>query len=283
MNVAIKFPESDEMDLKELQKSLIRTRNGEYLRLDEITVLEEKPIAGSIDREDQRFQQTVMWEFRGPAKAGQRFKEAIFNKLDLPPGFSASLEQTWRITEEEEKEIIFAIIFSLIIIYMILASLYESFIHPFFILLAVPLALIGVFVAFVIADYNFDSAAYIGVILLGGIVVNNSILLVDHMNLRRKEGLSIVEAVLKGARERVRPIFMTTSTTVLGMLPMVLLKVEEGERHIWSSLALSAVGGLISSTIFILIAVPIFYLYGDRIRTWAVDKAKEMKKAWKHL
>jgi len=283
MDISLKYPEADETDLKQLLDTLIRTRSGEFLRLKDITTLEENPVAGSIDRENQQFKQTLMWEFRGPAKAGQRFKEAVFNKLDLPPGFSASLEQTWRITEEEEKEIIFAIIFSLIIIYMILASLYESFIHPFFILLAVPLALIGVFVAFVIADYTFDSAAYIGVILLGGIVVNNAILLVDHINLRRKEGLSVVEAVLKGARERVRPIFLTTSTTVLGMLPMVLLQVEEGERHIWSSLALSAVGGLISSTIFILIAVPIFYLYGDRIRTWAVDKAKEMKKAWKHL
>ncbi len=283
MEISMKFPEADETDLKKLQDTLIRTRSGEFLRLKDVSTLEERPVAGSIDRENQQFKQTLMWEFRGPAKAGQRFKEAIFAKLDLPPGFSASLEEEWRITEEEEKQIIFAIIFSLIIIYMILASLYESFIHPFFILMAVPLALIGVFVAFVVADYTFDSAAYIGVILLGGIVVNNSILLVDHINLRRKEGLSLLDAVLKGARERVRPIFLTTSTTVLGMLPMVLLQVEEGRRHIWSSLALSAVGGLISSTIFILVAIPIFYLYGDRIRTWTIEKAMELKKAWKNL
>ena len=283
MDISMKFPEAEETDLKKLQDTLIRTRSGEYLRLKDVSTLEERPVAGSIDREDQQFKQTLMWEFRGPAKAGQRFKEAVFDRLELPPGFSASLEQTWRITEEEEKQIVFAIIFSLIIIYMILASLYESFIHPLFIIMAVPLALIGVFVAFVIADYNFDSAAYIGVILLGGIVVNNSILLVDHINLRRREGLPLLEAVLKGARERVRPIFLTTSTTVLGMLPMVLLQVEEGRRHIWSSLALSAVGGLISSTLFILVAIPIFYLYGDRIREWIMGKAQEMRKAWKNL
>jgi HAE1 family hydrophobic/amphiphilic exporter-1 len=126
-------------------------------------------------------------------------------------------------------------------------------------------------------------SARIGVILLGGIVVNNSILLVDHINLRRREGLPILEAVLKGARERIRPIFLTTSTTVLGMLPMVLIQVEEGRRYIWSSLALSAVGGLISSTIFILIAIPIFYFYGDRIRAWAYEKLKEVKNVWKNL
>jgi HAE1 family hydrophobic/amphiphilic exporter-1 len=280
-DISIKFPEASMIDLKGLQDEIIRTQGGELLRLKDISVLEEWPIAGSIDREDQQFQQTIMWEFRGPSKAAERYKEGVYNKLSLPPGFSATLEgYDWRMTEEELGQIKFAIIFSLIVIFMILASLYESFIQPFFILLAVPLALIGVFVAFVIADFPFDSSAYIGVILLGGIVVNNSILLVDHINLKRKEGLPVLEAVLVGARERIRPIFMTTSTTVLGMLPLVLIQLEVERRRLWSSLALSAVGGLISSTILILIVIPIFYFYGDRIRGFASDKIGEFKKAW---
>lgn len=283
MNVAIKFPESDELDLKELQKSLIRTRNGEYLRLEEITVLEEKPISGSIDREDQRFQQTIMWEFRGPAKAEERYRKGVFEKLELPPGFSATLEDDRFMTTEEKQQLFFAIIFSLIVIYMILASLYESLIQPFFILLAVPLALIGVFIAFIIADFPFDSSAYIGVILLGGIVVNNSILLVDHINLKRREGLELKEAVLKGARERIRPIFMTTSTTVLGMFPLILIQLEEGRRQIWSSLVLSAIGGLISSTLFILIVIPVLYYYGDGLRSFFSQRVLELKKAWKQF
>jgi len=281
-DISIKFPEASMIDLKGLQDEIIRTQGGELLRLKDISVLEEWPIAGSIDREDQQFQQTIMWEFRGPSKAAERYKEGVYNKLSLPPGFSATLEgYDWRMTEEELGQIKFAIIFSLIVIFMILASLYESFIQPFFILLAVPLALIGVFVAFVIADFPFDSSAYIGVILLGGIVVNNSILLVDHINLKRKEGLPVLEAVLVGARERIRPIFMTTSTTVLGMLPLILIQLEVERRRLWSSLALSAVGGLISSTIFILIIIPIFYFYGDRIRGFASDKIGEFKKAWR--
>ena len=224
-----------------------------------------------------------MWEFRGPPKAADNYKKTVFSKLQLPPGFSATMEEEWRMTEEEKRQIKFAIIFSLVIIFMILASLYESLIQPFFIILAVPLALIGVFVAFVIADFPFDSSAYIGVILLGGIVVNNSILLVDHINLKRKQGYALMEAVLKGARERVRPIFLTTSTTVLGMLPLVLIQLEVGRKQIWSSLALSAVGGLISSTLFILIAIPIFYLYGNSIRSWALGKIEEFKRAWKNF
>ncbi len=125
MDLSIKFPEADEMDLKSLQDAHIRTRKGEYLRLADISTLEERPIAGSIDRENQQFQQTIMWEFRGPGKAAKKYKEAVFSKLELPPGFSATLEETWAWTEEEKGQMKFAIIFSLIIIYMILASLYE--------------------------------------------------------------------------------------------------------------------------------------------------------------
>ena len=281
LEFSIKFPDAEEMDIKEILDVLILTRKGEYLRLGEVSNMEEKPIAGSIDREDQQFQQTVMWEFRGPTKAAEKYREAVFARLDLPPGFSATMEDTWFLTEEEKGQIKFAILFSLVVIFMILASLYESIIQPFFILFAVPLALIGVFVAFVLADFAFDSSAYIGVILLGGIVVNNSILLVDHINLKRRQDLPLLDAVIQGARERIRPIFMTTGTTVLGMLPLVLIQVEAGRRQIWASLALSAVGGLISSTIFILITIPIFYYYGDGLRNLTARKITQLRKAWK--
>ncbi len=281
IDLSIKFPESAWIDMKNLQDSLIQTQGGEYVRLGEISSITENPVASSIDREDQQYQQTLMWEFRGPYKAADRYKQAVYDKLQLPPGFSAKIDEDFFMTEEEKGQLTFAIIFSLVIIFMILASLYESIIQPFFILLAVPLALIGVFVAFVLADFPFDSSAYIGVILLGGIVVNNSILLVDHINLKRKEGLPLLDAVLKGARERIRPIFLTTSTTVLGMLPLVLIQIETGRRRIWSSLALSAVGGLISSTIFILIVIPIFYYYGDNIQSKVKEKFSELQRAWK--
>ncbi len=281
IDISIKFPEAEEMDLKRIQESLIRTRAGEYLRLNEIARLEEKPIAGSIDREDQQFQQTVMWEFRGPSKASQKYRKAVFSRLRLPPGFSATLETDRFMTTEEKGQIRFAIIFSLVLIFMILASLYESLIQPSFILLAVPLALIGVFIAFVIADYPFDSSAYIGVILLGGIVVNNSILLVDHINLKRKQGLPLLEAVLEGTQERIRPILLTTGTTVLGMLPLILIPFEEGKRQIWSTLALSAVGGLTSSTLFILVVIPIIYAYGDGLHRWMRMRTAEWGRAWR--
>ncbi|MBM3306189.1 MAG: efflux RND transporter permease subunit, partial [Candidatus Aminicenantes bacterium] len=243
----------------------------------EIATFEEAPIPGSIDREDQQFQQTVMWEFRGPSKAEERYRKAVFDSLHLPPGFSATLDETWFMTQEEQKQINFAIAVALIIIFMILAALYESFIHPFLVLLAMPLALIGVFVAFVVAKAPFDPTAYIGVILLSGIVVNNAILLVDHISQRRKQGMELLEAVVRGTRARVRPIFMTTATTVFGMLPLLLIGAEANKRQIWSSLALCTVGGLATSTVLILIVIPVLYYHADGLKSWAAEKAREAR------
>jgi HAE1 family hydrophobic/amphiphilic exporter-1 len=275
--VSVKFPEASTLDMRGLREALIPTRGGEYLRLGEVAAFDEVPIPGSIDRENQQFQQTIMWEFRGPSKAEERYRKSVFESLHIPPGFSATLDEQWFVTEEEQKQINFAIAAALVIIFMILAALYESLITPFFVLLAVPLSLIGVFVAFVVAKTPFDPTAYIGVILLSGIVVNNAILLVDHINLKRKQGLELLEAVLRGTKDRVRPIFMTTATTVLGMLPLLLIGAEANKRQIWSSLALCTVGGLATSTLLILAVVPVLYFHGDGLREWAKKRAREAR------
>ena len=279
IELSVKYPEAAVMDVRNLQDAMIRTRSGEYLRLGEVAVLTERPIAGSIDRENQQFQQTVMWEFRGPSKAEERYRKAVYAGLHLPPGFSATLDETWLMTGEEVGEIKFAVIFSLLLIFMILAALFESFLQPFFIMTAVPLGLIGVFAAFVIAGFTFDSSAYIGVILLSGIVVNNAILLVDHINLKRKQGLPLLEAVVAGTLDRLRPVLMTTATTVFGILPLLLLQAEaEVKRQIWSSLALCTVGGLTTSTLFLFLIIPILYFHGNGLGRWVAARLAELRR-----
>ncbi|MCX6560251.1 MAG: efflux RND transporter permease subunit [Candidatus Aminicenantes bacterium] len=275
--VGVKFPDAETLDLRALQETLVRTRGGEYLRLGEIATHEEIPIAGSIDRENQQFQLTLLWEFRGPAKAEERYRKGIFASLSLPPGFKAEMDQGYRMTTEEKKQIFVALGVSLVIIFMILAALYESFIQPFFILLAVPLSLIGVWVAFIVAGWAFDVSAYIGVILLNGIVVNNAILLVDQINLRRRRGTPLLEAAVQGTQDRVRPILMTTGTTVLGMLPMLLIVADAAKRQIWTSLALCTVGGLVTSSLAILFVVPVFYVHGEKVRGWAARLSDSLR------
>jgi hydrophobic/amphiphilic exporter-1 (mainly G- bacteria), HAE1 family len=276
--ISIKFPQADLIDLSRFQETLIKSDSGEYLRLGDIAQLEERKIPGAIDRENQQFEQTVMWEYVGSAKAEERYRKAVFAGLQLPPGFAASLETQGWMTEQEKSQLAWAIVFSLVIIFMILAALYESLIYPFYILMAVPLAMIGVFVAFVLAKYPFDSSAYIGVIILSGIVVKNAILLVDHINLKRRQGFELAAAVIQGARERIRPVFMTTSATVCGILPLLLIQGQEGvKRQIWSTLALCTVGGLVSSTLFILVVIPLLYYHGDGLHAWLQLRVAEMR------
>jgi len=263
--IQIKFPEAETMDLARLQETLLLTPAGQQLRVKDLIEVNEIEIPGSIYRENQQFQMVVMWEFKGPYKAAENFRKAIYETLSLPPGFSATLDYGFMLTRAEKTQLKFGLLAAVVIIFIILAALYESFIQPFIILLAGPLALNGVFLAFVIAGYPFDSSAYIGLILLAGIVVNNAIILVDHLNFtRRTSGLSLTESIIKGTRERIRPVFMTTSTTVFGLLPLLLIQLDSGRRQIWSSLALATLGGLTASALFIFLVIPIFYYHFSR-------------------
>ena len=164
-------------------------------------------------------------------------------------------------TEEEEKQLWNAIYLSAILIFIILGMLYNNIFQPLLIMaFTVPLALIGVWNAFVIMDYNFDSKAYVGVILLFGIVVNNAILLVDNINRHLRKTGDIIKAISNGARERIRPILITSSTTVMGMIPLILMtKAGQSSSDIWSSLALCIIGGLTTSALLVILVLPIFY------------------------
>jgi HAE1 family hydrophobic/amphiphilic exporter-1 len=280
-DIVLNLPGAERMDLRRLQGSLFRTYAGRALRLGDVLTAEERPIAGSIEREDRQFQRTVMWGFRGPFKAAENHKKGVFAGLSLPPGFSATLAEDWLMTEKEKGQIALAAGVAVVVIFMILAALYESLVQPFIVLVSVPMALAGVFATFVVAGARFDSSAYIGVILMAGIVVNNAILIVDHINLKRREGRGLAEAVVEGTKERVRPILMTTGTTVLGMMPLLLIPAEAGKSDIWSSLALCTAGGLIASTPLILAVIPVLYHAAERTRPGLARATREIRTLWR--
>ena len=137
---------------------------------------------------------------------------------------------------------------------------------PFVVLLTVRLALIGVFLVFSYTGASFTRSAYIGVIMMVGIVVNNAILVVYHINEIRRTGTELKEAIIQGTLERVRPILMTTLTTVLGLLPLILFS-ETMDATIWNALALATIGGLIASTVFVLTSIPVLYYLFEKKST----------------
>jgi hydrophobic/amphiphilic exporter-1 (mainly G- bacteria), HAE1 family len=147
---------------------------------------------------------------------------------------------------------------------MVTAAIFESLRQPLCVLLAVPMALIGVFLIFFFVRANFTREAEIGVIMMGGIVVNNAILLVDHINrVRREAGLHLEDAIIRGTLERVRPILMTSATTIFGLLPLVLF-TPAANATIWNALTYALIGGLLSSTLFVLTTMPAIYLLIER-------------------
>ena len=159
-------------------------------------------------------------------------------------------------------------ILSVIIVYMLLAAQFESFLHPFTILLTVPLALTGALLALLITGKTLSIPAFVGIIILVGIVVDNAIVLVDSINQSRKEGMSAKEAIIKSGPLRLRPILMTTLTTILGMLPMAMSGKEGSEIQI--PLAIVIIGGLTVSTLITLIVIPSFYMAFENL----IDKMK---------
>jgi HAE1 family hydrophobic/amphiphilic exporter-1 len=192
---------------------------------------------------------------------------------ELPAGYTIEKERDMFWTDEEQRQIYTVLIFAVILIYIVTSALFESLRAPFVVLLTVPLALIGVFLVFFYTGASFTRSAYIGVIMMAGIVVNNAILVVYHINEIRRSGAELKEAIIQGTLERVRPILMTMLTTVLGLLPLILFS-ETMDATIWNALALATIGGLIASTIFVLTSIPVlYYLFEGRGRSRAATTA----------
>jgi len=164
---------------------------------------------------------------------------------------------------ESFKSLRFALIFAIILVYMIMAAQFESLWQPFIIMLTLPLSLIGVALALFVTHTSLNAIVLMGVIMLGGIVVNNGIVLIDYINTVRREGIETMEAVVRASKTRLRPILMTTLTTVLGLLPLALGFGEGAELR--APLAITVIGGLSAATLFTLLIIPNFYLIGEKL------------------
>ena len=269
MEFAVKLEGYREMDMQRLNGLLIPAPGGSAVRLDDVASLREREVLSRVVRENQQYTRFVSYEFRGPAKMGDMVREAVVNATALPPGYTIEDRQAWTWDTEEKEQIYGVTAIAIALIFMVCAALFESLRQPFCVLLSVPMALIGVFLVFFYTGASFTREAYVGVIMMAGIVVNNAILLVDHINqLRRREGMPLRDAVTRGSLERVRPILMTSATTVFGLLPLVLL--SGANERIWNALTYALIGGLTSSTLLVLTVTPALYLILERRAAAAV-------------
>ena len=224
---------------------------------------------GSIRREDGRTQARVtarstltnVADFRGKVTS-------VMSGLRMPRGYEWSLTGQFAQSQEEEGQMKFAIILAIVLVFFLMGVLFESFILPFSVIIAIPMSFLGVYWILYLTDLPLDSMVYIGEIVLIGVVVNNAIVLIDLVNRLRSDGMPRVEAILEAGRQRLRPIVMTSATTIFGLLPVALGKQSMGWMD-YSSLGTTMIGGLVTSTFLTLFVVPLFYTLLDDLRVLA--------------
>jgi len=170
-------------------------------------------------------------------------------------------------TEEQRESFLWlslALAIGLVLVYMVMASQFESLVDPFVIMFSVPFALTGVIWAMFLWNHNISAIAFIGLLMLIGIVVNNAIVLVDYTNILRARGIELFEAVRQAGTTRLRPVLMTALTTVVALLPMAFATGQASE--IWNPLGLTVLGGLVVSTVVTLVLVPTMYTLFEKRR-----------------
>jgi hydrophobic/amphiphilic exporter-1 (mainly G- bacteria), HAE1 family len=252
------------LDVLGLLDHVVVSPRGTEIRLGDLVDIDERYVLSSIRRENQQYERTVAYEFRGPTALGNVINQAAIDATVLPAGYSIRDRTEWRLSSDDRRQLRTVLLIAIGLVFMVTAGIFESIRQPLCVLLAVPMALIGVFVTFVYVRASFTPQAEIGVIMMGGIVVNNAILLVDHINrVRRENVLALKDAIVRATLERVRPILMTTATTVFGLLPLVMF-TRGVDSTIWGSLTYSLIGGLLASTIFVLTTTPALYLLFER-------------------
>ena len=257
----------EELPLKSLQNLLIKA-GSVSVPLSELADIKKVSAPREISRNNQVRTSYVyaMADKEVPFDHIVRNTEKTLAGISLPADYRTIITGEELKRKESMKNLTFALILSIILVYMVLASQFESLIHPFVILLTIPLAAVGSVWIFFLLGKTLNIMAYIGIIMLAGIAVNDSIILIDRINQLRAEGLSRRQAIIEAGGQRIRPIVMTSITTILALLPLTFGFGESASLR--SPMALAVIGGLVTSTILTLVVIPCVY--------WVLDALKDM-------
>ncbi|MFH1776581.1 MAG: efflux RND transporter permease subunit [Candidatus Omnitrophota bacterium] len=275
IDIRVRLREEDRADFVSVGRLLLVTPIGLNIFLDQVASMVQGVGPTEIKRLDK--ERVVLLS----ANIYQRPLNDIVKEIEqhitdirgqIPANYSISLAGENKEVIESFKSLRFALILALILVYMIMASQFESLLHPFIIMFTVPLSLIGVAIALFITKTAISVVVLMGFIMLGGIVVNNGILLVDFMNNARSKGAGIFEAAVESSKARMRPVCMTALTTIFGLVPLALGLGEGGELR--APLAITVMGGLISATFLTLVFVPCVYIIIEKAKEFIVSIIK---------
>lgn len=264
--INLRLREEDRDSLEKIENLPITAPDGNVFLLK--TLADVLPADGpvSIERYRQQRRTTITADYSGRdlAAVSRNIEESV-RKIDLPEGFSISMGGETQEQREAFLWLALALIGAVLLVYMVMASQFESLLSPFIVLLTIPMALSGVIWMLFFTGTSLSVISLIGVIMMTGIVVNNSIVLVDYINLLRERGMPLYEAVITGGRTRLRPVLMTSLTTILAMSPMALGLGDGAEMNY--PIARALIGGLIAATFLTLFVIPAIYtVFARRFR-----------------
>ncbi len=274
-NIRVRLPEERRLLLEDVMATLIPTPLGNPIPLSAIAKMEVVSGPVEIERKGQQRIVTVTGNLTGERDLGSIVEEISrrLENLKTPPDFAVQVAGEAKEINESFRWLGIAFIGAIFLVYMVMASQFESLLHPFVIMFSLPLSFIGVSWMLLATKTTLSINSLIGVIMLAGIVVNNAILLVDYTNLLRARGLGLEEAVVTAAKTRKRPVLMTALTTILAMTPMALGLGEGSELN--APLARAVIGGLSTSTVLTLIIIPVIYVVFVQVAERVTTKRKQ--------
>ena len=263
IDILVRSREQDRASIKDIRKLIINPESKRPVTLDEVASVVEDVGPGEIHRIGQERVAIISANLNyGDLGAAAVQLQEIIDNTPIPTDINVRLAGQNEEMAMSFRSLQFALILAIFLVYLVMASQFESFLHPFVIIFTIPLALIGAVLALWITDSTISVVVFIGLILLAGIVVNNAIVLIDLINKLRAKGIEKAEAIIEGGRSRLRPILMTTLTTVLGLLPLAMGFGEGAEVR--APMAITVIGGLLVSTLLTLIVIPVVYSIMDR-------------------
>lgn len=264
IDVTLTYPEESRQTIAQLQNMKLQTPTGATIALSDLASFTEVQGPVALIRQNQQAYMNVSSELkdRDLASVTNDIRNRL-ESLDWPEGYSFNIGGQAEDMEDAFADLTLALIFSIFLVYAVMAVQFENFLFPFIIMFSMPATIVGVVGGLLITGLSFSIPAFIGIIMLAGIVVNNSIVLVDYINILRRRGMDRFDALIEAGRSRLRPILMTTLTTVLAMIPLGLALGEGAEMQ--QPLAITIIFGLSVSSIFTLLLIPIIYQFFDDI------------------
>lgn len=268
--IMVRLRSQDRMSTLDLDNISVVSASGQVTPVSAVIQHRDGRGPVAIDRVNGQRVTRISANLEGGVPLGDAMSrvEAELADLQLPPGFALRYGGEYEEQKQAQADFIMSVIMAFILIYMVMAAQFERFIDPLIVMFAVPMAVVGVIPTMLLTGTTLNMQSIMGLIMLIGIVVNNAIVLVDYINLlRRERGLPVYDAVVEAGKLRLRPILMTTLTTILGLLPLSFGWGAGGE--IQASLARVVIGGLAASTLITLVLIPVIYITVHGIRVWA--------------